>query len=300
MKKIIVSGVINIETSLAVKHFPVEYCPIDYNFFGIQTGISGVGYNVAVALKTLGAEPHLLSIVGKDMYRTIIENELKEKQISCDLSPLLDTTPQSIVLYDEEGKRRIYSDLKDIQDKKYPYNEVEQSFLDVDLAVICNINFSRELLAVMKEKGICIASDVHVVNDLDDEYNRDFMQAADILFLSNENIKGREREFLNQLINKYNNKIIVIGMGAQGALMYNRESGDISVHEARRTREIINTVGAGDALFSAFIFFYSKSGNPYESIENAIYFASYKIGEDGGANGFLTEQELINLFGNYQ
>ena len=33
MKKILVSGLINTETTIKIKQFPIEYFPIDYPFF---------------------------------------------------------------------------------------------------------------------------------------------------------------------------------------------------------------------------------------------------------------------------
>ena len=57
----------------------------------------------------------------------------------------------------------------------------------------------------------------------------------------------------------------------------------------------LNTIGAGDSLFSAFNHFYRTSQNPYTALQNAILFASYKIGSDGAAVGFLTEAALMAL-----
>ena len=54
MKKILVSGLINTETTVKIKEFPIEYFPIDYPFFGVNTRVSGVAYNIAKALSTLG------------------------------------------------------------------------------------------------------------------------------------------------------------------------------------------------------------------------------------------------------
>jgi ribokinase len=62
------------------------------------------------------------------------------------------------------------------------------------------------------------------------------------------------------------------------------------------TRPVVNTIGAGDALFSAFIHAYAQSYDPYESIRQAILFASYKIGEKGAAEGFLSVQEFEALY----
>jgi ribokinase len=194
-----------------------------------------------------------------------------------------------------ENRRKITLDLKDLQETKYPIENVYEIINDIDTAILCNINFSRDLLKIMKKHGKIIASDVHVVNDINDEYNRDFMAYSDILFLSNENILDKEHRFLEELIKTYNNKIIVIGMGVNGLLLYVRENNEIKHYSVVKTRKIVNTIGAGDALFSAFIYFYDKTKDAYYSIEKAIIFSSYKIGEKGAAEGFLTEEELLKI-----
>jgi len=295
VKKIIVSGLINIETTVAVGKFPVEYYPVDYNFFGIRTGVSGVGMNVARALKTLGSNPVLLSITSKDFYGDIIANELNSLDIKNNLLPMLESTPQSVIFYDDEGKRRINLDLKNIQNMLYPVEPAKELLSDTSLAVVCNINFSRGLLRFYRDKGVAVATDVHIINNIYDEYSKDFLQSANILFLSNEKIIGKERDFMNELIEAYNNEIIVIGMGDKGALMYVRKNNSLIEYPAQKTRAVINTVGAGDALFSCFIHYYNKYENPYDAIQKSILFASYKIGDTGAANGFLSEKELEKL-----
>lgn len=60
------------------------------------------------------------------------------------------------------------------------------------MALLCNINFSRPLLAEARRHGIPIACDVHVLWDVHDDYNRDFMRQADILFCSDEGLNGRQ------------------------------------------------------------------------------------------------------------
>ena len=61
------------------------------------------------------------------------------------------------------------------------------------------------------------------------------------------------------------------------------------------TRPVVNTIGAGDALFSAFIHCYCQSWDPFEALRKASVFASYKIGEPGAADGFLDEESLNRL-----
>jgi len=295
MNNILVSGHITIETTVKIEQFPIEYSPIEYKFNGVNSTVSGVGYNIAKAIKTLGGNPILFSLTGNDIYHNIVKHEIKNIGVNEKyVLPIIKGTSQSIILYNENA-RKIILDLKDIQEAKYPLNILNEIINDIDMAVLCNINFSRDMLKVVKNNKKLIASDVHVVYDVNDEYNKDFMEYSDILFLSNENILGWENIFLQELINIYSNQIIVIGMGENGLLMYVREKNEIKHYKAVRTREIVNTIGAGDALFSAFIYFFNKTNDPYYSIKKAIIFASYKIGEKGAAQGFLTEAELLKI-----
>ena len=90
------------------------------------------------------------------------------------------------MLYDGDGRRQIYCDLKDIQQTGYPF---DSAVLDgVDLVVACNTNFNRPLLRMARAAGKPIATDVHVLSDPYDGYNRDFLEYADLLFLSDEGI----------------------------------------------------------------------------------------------------------------
>ena len=66
MAGILVAGLINIETTLQVTSFPINYEPVRYPFFGVNSTVSGVGLNVAKTLTTLGDKVSLLSLVGRD------------------------------------------------------------------------------------------------------------------------------------------------------------------------------------------------------------------------------------------
>jgi ribokinase len=55
---------------------------------------------------------------------------------------------------------------------------------------------------------------------------------------------------------------------------------------------VVNTIGAGDALFSSFLDGFLRTKDPYQALRRAMVFASYKIGEKGAAEGFLSRTEL--------
>ena len=294
MKKILVSGLINTETTVKVKSFPIEYFPIDYPFFGVNTRVSGVAYNLVKALKSLGDDVSLVTMTGDDFSAEYIKTEVEKAGVDTKhISNMLKETPNSVVLYDNEGKRQIYCDLKDIQDIKYDFEETLYNHSDVVIA--CNTNFNRELLKKAKAAGKMIATDVHVLGDIDDEYNQDFMKYANILFLSDENIKADYKKFILSIEEKFGNDIIVLGMGKKGALMYVKDKNKFYELPAVDVKEVVNTVGAGDALFSSFIHFYAKGLKPIECLKRAEVFAAYKIGFDGASVGFTDEETVEKL-----
>ena len=61
------SGLTNVETTLRIDGFPLAYNSVNYPFFGVNSSVSGVGYNVAKALRALGDTPYLLSLVASDL-----------------------------------------------------------------------------------------------------------------------------------------------------------------------------------------------------------------------------------------
>lgn len=297
MSKIFVSGLVNMETTLQVDGFPVEYTTGRFPFFGVKSRISGVGYNVTKALTTLGDEVNIVSLIGKDVIGNMIEEVFKKDGINSKfLLKNIEETAQSVILYDNTGRRQLNTDLKDIQEKNIPEETFEEAIKECDTTILCNINFSRKYLKRAKTMGKIVASDVHTIAKLEDEYNSDFMAAADILFMSHENLTCTPEEWAKKVMNKYGNEIIVIGMGNEGSLLCVKKDNFMERIPSYYTRPVVNTVGAGDSFFSSFIHFYNKDKNPYEAIKKASVFASYKIGEKTASEGFLTEVQLENLY----
>jgi ribokinase len=293
---ILVSGLINLEVTLRVDGFPVDYTPVRYPFFGVNSAVSGVGYNVAKALTALGDAVRLLSIVGRDGAGTLVRESLRCDGIGHDLVVYqAERTAHSVILYNRQGQRQINVDLKDLQEQVYPETLLDRAFDGCSTAVLCNVNFSRPLLKAAREQGKLIATDVHAVSDLDDVYNQDFMRYADVLFMSDELLPCAAEEWAGAVLERFGPEVLVIGLGARGVLLGVKSDGFMERVPAVHARPIVSTIGAGDALFSAFIHFYSRSENAYSAIRRAVVFASYKIGKAGAAEGFLGEEPLHDL-----
>lgn len=302
MARILVSGSTNIETTIQIDGFPLDYFPVRYPFFGLGTTVSGVGFNVAVALHTLGNSVKFLSLVGRDVNSAIVRDALTERGIyHGHVISALAQTAQSAILYAPDGRRQIHVDLKDSQSVPYPLERFEAALASCEVAVLCNINYSRPFLSRAHQAGKLIATDVHAISSLDDDYNRDFMANADLLFMSNEHLPTLPDAWAREVFGRYEAvQIVVIGLGHEGAFLAVRQDNAYQHIPAVLPRPLVNTIGAGDSLFSAFVHEYARNRNPYEAIRRAVVFAGYKIGANGGAEGFLTEAGLANLYAGTQ
>ncbi len=293
VSSILVSSLINIEVTLWADRFPIEYSPVRYPFYGVNSTVSGVGYNVAKALTVLGNPVNFLSLIGKDFAGKLVQEQLRADRIPDKyVLPCVEQSAHSVIIYDGNGRRQINVDLKDIQEQVYPPALFEEALGQASIAALCNINFSRPMLQKAKQAGKLIATDVHAISSLDDDYNRDFMAHADILFMSHELLPCSPEEWAGRVQNRYGSEIIVIGLGPEGALLAVKTESFIGRFPSVQTRPIVSTIGAGDALFSCFLHVYHQTQNPYGAIQKAIVFASYKIGSPGAADGFLDAAQL--------
>ena len=150
-----------------------------------------------------------------------------------------------MILYDRAGTRQINTDLKDIQEHAYPDRLYEQAMAECHLVALCNVNFSRPFIKKACQTGRMVATDIHAISSLDDEYNQDFMSNAHILFMSDELLPCSPEEWSREMHNRFGNEIIVIGLGSKGALLSIWQDRYMARLPAVYTRPVVNTIGSG-------------------------------------------------------
>ena len=299
MARVLVVGLVNIETTLRVDGFPIDYFPVTYPFYGVRSAVAGTGWNVAKALATLGHEVRLVTLVGADRAGRWAREEIVAAGVDdTAVVDALQATPASVILVDPAGRRQIHTDLKDIQEAgtQFPPDLFDTALEGCDLMVAGNLNLTRPLLARARAAGIPVITDVHVLADLDDAYNRDFMAAADVLFLSDEGLAGRDpATVLAELRERYGPDVVVLGRGGAGGMVLGPDG--VAEVPAVAPRGVVNTVGAGDALLAGYAHGHLTGAGPREALVGAVAFAGWMIGEDGAADGFLDAASLTALVG---
>lgn len=294
MSRFMVAGFVQLETIVKVDALPIPYFQFQSIPDMINTNIGGCGYNESMALKWLGNEVDFMSMIGKDLKDSDLFKKLtlNDEQLSFEyVLPRLDAMPSSVILYNN-GKKQIFEDVKDIRTVPYDYELFERQIQDKDMVLISSCNFCRPVIELAKKYNKPLAVNVRSMRKERMIQKEDFLKAADILYISDDELDKDPYECINECREKYNQKIIIIGIGSKGVILYTREDNSILEYKPVKTNEIVNTVGAGNAMFSAFLHYYVKTGDAKESIKNALLFASYKIGFIGTSNGFMTEEQI--------
>jgi sugar/nucleoside kinase (ribokinase family) len=219
-KDILVCGTVNLETTLPITIFPLAYEPVSYRPFEIRSQPSGVGFNIALALSTLGNRVRFVSMVGSDLLGTALRHSMSRFNVSDEfILSIMDETPQSVVIFDGAGRRMVNTDLKDVGERAYPPALFKRALQGCRAAVMTNIGFSRPLLSFAKDASATVATDLQTASESSREYDSDFLQADDVVFVSHEKLPVAPEDFISSVWKRSSAQIAVVGMGEAGALL---------------------------------------------------------------------------------
>ena len=295
MPKFAVVGIVQVETIVKVDNIPVVYAPVQNKPNSIFTNVGGDAYNERVALKALGADVKFFSMIGKhDMHSIFWDEEFLGDDDY--VLPVLDATPNAVILYDTNRQQQIFEDIKNLRDVAYNEELFRANIKDVDAVVLANANFCRPLAKIAKEEGKLLAINFRGFKEEKFAYNDDFFKMADIIYVSDDNIVESASDLVKRIADNYDAKIIILGQGGKGLTVFSRDDELLAHYNAVKTNEIVNTSGAGNSLFSCFLNSYIITGDAVHAVKKALLFASYKIGYMGTSNGFLSEEELEHWY----
>jgi ribokinase len=289
MVKALVLGTAGLQINIPIDLFPLDYQPIIFMDDKVSMDIAGVGYSHCLVLGGMGDEVDFLTGIGNDRFAPVIEQAIGDTGAKCIIDRKEKESLVSVVLYDNDGRRTILREGR--KDYMYVMNEgtYEGMECDYDVALFSMAGFSKHLLPVIRGKGIPIACDMQDISNLSNEYGHDFMTHSDIIFFSNDNFDGNLEEFVYNLYEQYGFKIIGVGMGSEGCLLCAK--GKVQYYPSIADK-VVNTVGAGDALFACFIHCYLSGDTPEVSIQKAQIFTAEKIRYATSSQGFMNKEEL--------
>ena len=131
-QRALVVGNVGLETSLKLTTFPLPDAS-SYQPHKLELGVSGVGFNVARALQTLGTDVRLASVIGPDTVGDFLRAEL---QTVLDTSYLHigERTARSLVVSNASGARHVHTDLGGVSGAEYPLERFDAALQGCALA----------------------------------------------------------------------------------------------------------------------------------------------------------------------
>lgn len=245
----------------------------------------GAAANVAVMVAKLGVPSGFIGKVGKDMFGSYLKNVLDENKVSTKGLILDDkySTPLAFVSRNEDGEREYHFVRNDCKDAALTYAEINKKLIDN-----CKIfHFGSRLLTSEPSRAavmLCVeyAKNHGKVISFDPNFRRsqwasqdDAVRTIQSAMKSVDILKVSEDELL--LVSGFGNmataiakliglgvKVICITQGAKGCIIATK-SGINNVPSFKT--EIVDTMGAGDSFFGAFLSCIAKSSKPLSAIE---------------------------------
>lgn len=280
MSRVVVAGVVNVRIARHCGSFPVTYEPSVFDRHGISVRLSGSGWTVARTLQLLGTDVAFATYVGADELGRFVAQGLSGRGLHGPTTLVCESQPRAVVLYDSTGLRSSATDLRSTPDLRYPV-DVFESALDMepcDAVVLTNIGFTRPLLPVAVCRGVPIATDLHLVAEVDRPYDRDWLAAAGMLACSHERLPFSPERWVREMWRRYGTELVLVGCGAGGAVVGVRATRRIWHVAAAAPRGVRYTSGAGDSLLGSFVHHQVTLGDPVAAARHAVLTAGWKVG----------------------
>ena len=278
MSRIAVAGVLTVSVSRPVERFPVPLVSSAVHDGGLSVTPGGVGWRVTRTLQELGDEVLFATYVGSDPLGAVAIGSLRGHGLYGPTTLRCAAQPRAVVLYDKDGTRSGVSDLRSTPRLRYPARLFATATEGCDFAVLTNIAFTRPLIPVAVERGLPFATDLHIVEGVASRYNQPWMADAHVLACSHEGLPGSAEDWISQVWQRFGTPVVLVGCGAEGAVVGVRDSGAIWRVRPIAPRGVRYVNGAGDTLLGSFVHHYVASGDGPDAMRHAVLTAGWFIG----------------------
>ena len=257
---VVVIGNVGIDTNVYFDSPDIDFA-VEANFTENLDCIGQAGGYAARGYVRLGFDTAFIGHVGDDFSGRFIRETFARDGID---TRALFTDPagtaRSVNFMYPDGRRKNFYDGKGHRALQ-PDLEVCSSVLAGARLAHFNIpDWARRLLPLAKSAGVMVACDLQDLVTLEDPYRRDFIEAADILFLSSANHPD-PAPILRALTRP--GRIVVCGMGARGCALGTWE-GVRFFPPVSLEASVVDSNGAGDSLAVGFLSSYVLEGSSLE------------------------------------
>lgn len=243
----------------------------------------GGSSNVSLNIKTLGAEPFLIGVIGDDESGEILKNEMKS--LGQDISGLIldksrPTTCKTRVMSDSHHLIRIDSESKSDISKKTESLILDRLIkINSDIEYIILQDYNKGVLTKSLIKKVIDYAKKHKKKILVDPKFENFFEFKEtFIFKPNKKEiedafgrKSKSPEDLDDmvvfLLGKLKCRNVVLTLGEQGMRIYEKIKGKVQIDAIQtRARKVADVSGAGDTVISTIAFCLTGGADVHEAV----------------------------------
>ncbi len=160
-------------------------------------------------------------------------------------------TPRSVNIMGPDGSRISFDDRRGRETLDVDLDLAAELMAGARVVMVHLPDWARRLLPIARASGAVVACDLQDIGDPDDAYRRDFIEAADVLFVSSAR-HHNPSHMLKRLVELSDGALVVCGRGGLGVATATTSGIDV-FPPPHLSLPIVDTNGAGDALAVGFL-----------------------------------------------
>jgi sugar/nucleoside kinase (ribokinase family) len=251
--RVFVAGGASFNTMIRLAEFPQPH-PQTVFSRGYHEAVGGTGVGKALNLTKLGLPTTLHAMIGADDHGRLIKGFLSREGVAFvhDIDP--QGTERHVNLMADDGRRiSIYMAYATFE-PELSWPTLERLVAAADHVVLNIANYCRRLIPVAQRAARSIWCDLHDWDGRND-YHRDFVDAADRVFLSSDSMPDY-RGLMRALIAKGKQLVVCThGRSGSSALDASGEWIDLPIVDCYPR---VDSNGAGDAFFAGFLYGHAR------------------------------------------
>ena len=253
--------------------------------------VGSTGAGKALNLKPLGINVSLHTLLGRDQEAEMIKAAMARAKIPLLYQETQAPTEQHVNLMAPGGQRISLFTHPPADPGDIEWTEVEGLIREADLCVVNILSYARPALLLAKKHRKPLWTDLHDY-DGQNPYHQPFIDAADVIFLSSDNLPGY-RSFMQRCIEE-GKAFVVCTHGDKGATLLTAE-GEWLEQPVFKVAQVKDTNGAGDAFFSGFVHGYLQGKPLTECLRLAAACGALCVQSDQLAGEQLSAEQLESM-----
>jgi sugar/nucleoside kinase (ribokinase family) len=288
---VFVIGGVGIDTIVRVPGLPLP-SQDSIHVEPIESYVGHTGHGVVLGCHRLGLHSGLADVIGDDPEGRRIRAAYEKLGLPLAVAIHPDGTRRSVNLVSPDGRRLSLYDGRHPAGMRVDPNLWRGHVARARHVHVSIMDFARWALPDVLAADCTVSTDLHDW-DGDNEYQRDFAQAADLVFVSTSALRA---EAIDWIFASGRASVVVAMAGADGSYLHVR--GEEPVHFPAVDipgRPVVDTNGAGDAYVAAFLTTWLDGRTYSEAAEAGTIAGAWACGSAGTHTDLITAEQLIYL-----